>query len=77
MKGKGPLTTVPETIKKKSTFRTKALRRELVVGGGGGSGKSTRDVIRVNTKTSRDKIEANQMDFIKTKCKQKNVNRIA
>ena len=32
---------------------------------------------RVNTKTSRDKIKANQMDFIKTKCKQKNVYRIA
>ena len=31
----------------------------------------------INTKTSRDKIKANQMDFIKTKCKQRNVNRIA
>ena len=51
------------------------LRRELV--GGGGSGKTTRIFIRVNTKTSRDKIKANQMDFIKTKCKQRSVNRIA
>ena len=41
-----------------------------------GSGKTTR-VIRVNTKTSRDKIKANQMDFIKTKCKQRKVNHIA
>ena len=32
---------------------------------------------RVNTKTSRDKIKANQMDLKKTKCKQRNVNRIA
>ena len=39
--------------------------------------KTTRVFIRVNTKTSRDKIKANQMDFIKTKCKQRNVNRIA
>ena len=33
--------------------------------------------MRVNTKTSRDKIKTNQMNFIKTKCKQRNVNRIA
>ena len=32
--------------------------------------------MRVNTKTSPDKIKANQMDFIKTKCKQREVNRI-
>ena len=64
------------TIKEKSTFRAKALRRELVVGGGG-VGETTHVFIRVNTKTSRDKIKANQMDFIKTKCKQRNVNRIA
>ena len=51
-------------------FQAKALRRELVVG----AGKTTRVFIRVNTKTSRDKIKANQMDFIKTKCKQRNVN---
>ena len=57
-----------------STFGAKALRQELVVGG---SGKTTRVFIRVNTKTSRDKIKANQMDFIKTKCKQRNVNCIA
>ena len=63
--------SLPETIKEKSTFRAKALRRELV------AGKTTRVFIRVNTKTSRDKIKANQMDFIKTKCKQRNVNRIA
>ena len=43
----------------------------------GGRGKTTRVFIRVNTKTSRDKIKANQMDFIKTKCKQRNVNHIA
>ena len=44
----------------------------------GGQNKPRFDVlIRVNTKTSRDKIKANQMDFIKTKCKQRNVNRIA
>ena len=65
------------TIKEKSTFRAKALRRELVVGGGGGRGNHAHVFIRVNTKTSRDKIKANQMDFIKTKCKQRNVNRIA
>ena len=67
--------SLPETIKEKSTFRAKALRRELA--NSGGSGKTTRVFIRVNTKTSRDKIKANQMDFIKTKCKQRNVNRIA
>ena len=33
--------------------------------------------IRVNTKTSRDKMKANQMDLNKTRCKQTNVNRIA
>ena len=43
----------------------------------GGRGKTTRVFIRVNTKTSRDKTKANQMDFIKTKCKQRNVNHIA
>ena len=32
--------------------------------------------IRVNTKRSRDKI-MNQMDFIKTKCKERNVDHIA
>ena len=55
-------------------FRAKPLRRELAVGVGE---KTTRVFIRVNTKTSRDKIKANQMDFIKTKCKQRNVNHIA
>ena len=65
--------SLPETIKQKSTFRAKALRRELAVG----VGKTTSVFIRVNTKTSRDKIKANQMDFIKTKCKQRNVNHIA
>ena len=48
--------SLPETIKEKLTFRAKALRRELVVGGGG-----------------RRKPRVNQMDFIKTKCKQRNV----
>ena len=43
----------------------------------GGSGKTMRVFIQVNTKTSCDKIKANQMDFIKTKCKQRNVNCIA
>ena len=57
-------------------FRAKALRQELIVGGGG-RGKPRVFFIRANTKTSRDKIKANQMDFIKTKCKQINVNRIA
>ena len=64
--------SLPETINEKSTFRAKALR-----GSSGGSGKTTHVFIRVDTKTSRDKIKANQMDFIKTKCKQRNVNRIA
>ena len=35
--------SLPETIKEKSTFRAKALRRELVVGG---SGKTTRVFIQ-------------------------------
>ena len=73
--GKVKVLSLPKTTKEKSTFRAKALCQELVVGGGG-SGKTMRVFIRVNTKTSRDKIKANQMDFIKTKCKQ-NVNRIA
>ena len=51
------------------TFRAKALRRELVVGS---VGETMCVFIQVNTKTSRDK-KANQMDFIKTKCKQRNV----
>ena len=55
-------------------FRAKALRREV---SSGGSGKTTHVFIRVNIKTSRDKIKANQIDFNKTKCKQRNVNRIA
>ena len=65
--------SLPETIKQKSTFRAKALRRELAVA----VGENHACFIRVNTKTSRDKIKANQMDFIKTKCKQRNVNHIA
>ena len=48
------LLSLPETIKEKSTFRAKALRRELVGGGGGGGGrgsrKTTRVFTRVNTK---------------------------
>ena len=48
-----------------------------VSSGGGGVGETTHVFIRVNKKTSRDKIKANQMDFIKAKCKQRNVNRIA
>ena len=52
-----------------------ALRRELVVES---RGKPCVFLyIQVNTKKSRDKIKANQVDFIKTKCKQRNVNRIA
>ena len=43
----------------------------------GRSGKTMCVFIRVDTKTSRDKIKANQMDFIKTKCEQRNVKRIA
>ena len=66
--------SLPETIKQNATFRAKALRRELAVGVGEKPGVF---FIRVNTKTSRDKIKANQMDFIKTKCKQRNVNHIA
>ena len=61
--------SLPETIKEKSTFRAKALRRELVV---------PRVILyELIQKTSRDKIKANQIDFIKTKCKQRNVNHIA
>ena len=32
--------SLPETMKEKSTFRAKALRRELVRGGGGGVGEN-------------------------------------
>lgn len=45
-------------IKRISTFRAKPLCRKVVV------------FIRGNTRTSRDKMNANQMDLI-TKCKQK------
>ena len=71
--------SLPKTIKEKSTFRAKALRRELVGwGGGGGGGRGKPRVFLYELiKTSRDKIKANQMNFIKTKCKQRNVNRIA
>ena len=65
--------SLPETIKEKSTFRAKASSGVS----SGRSGKTTHVFIRVNTKTSRDKIKANQMDFTKTKCKQRNVNHIA
>ena len=63
--------SLPETIKENQRFE----RRPFVESWG--SGKTTRVFIRVNTKTSRDKTKANQMDFIKTICKQRNVNRIA
>ena len=49
------------------------LRRELVVG----VGENHACFIRVNTKTSRDKIKANQMDSSKQSVTQRNVNRIA
>ena len=51
--------SLPETIKEKSTFRAKALRRELAVGIG-------ENHLCFYTSTSRDKIKANQIDFIKS-----------
>ena len=72
MKGKGSLTTWND----KAKFDVSSEGPSSGVSSGG-RGKTTRVFIRVNTKTSRDKIKANQMDFIKTKCKQRNVNHIA
>ena len=66
--------SLPETIKEKSTFRAKALRRDLVVGG---RGKPRMFLYELIQKHHVTKIKANQMDFIKTKCKQRSVNRIA
>ena len=57
------VSSLPETIKKKSTFRAKTLSLKV-----GGRGKA-RIFIRFNTKTLRYKIETNQMDLNKTKCK--------
>ena len=65
--------SLPDTIKENRRFE----RRPFVGVSSGESGKTTRVFIRVNTKTSRDKIKANQMDVIKTKCKQRNVICIA
>ena len=66
--------SLPETIKEKIDVSSEGPSLGV---SSGGRGKTTRVFIRVNTKTSRDKIKANQMDFIKTKCKQRNVNHIA
>ena len=71
-KGKGSLTTWND----KAKFDVSSEGPSSGVSSGG-RGKTTRVFIRVNTKTSRDKIKANQIDFIKTKCKQRNVNHIA
>ena len=66
--------SLPETIKEKIDVSSEGTSSGV---SSGGRGKTTRVFIRVNTKTSRDKIKANQMDFIKTKCKQRNVIHIA
>ena len=66
--------SLPETIKEKSTFRAKALRRDLAVGGRGKPRVFLYELIQKHHVT---KIEANQMDFIETKRKQRSVNRIA
>ena len=60
--------SLPETIGQNLTFRAKALPVRKI---GVGVGENTSVFIRVNTKTSSDKIKANQMDLKKTKCKQK------
>ena len=61
--------SLPETIKEKSTFRAKALRRELAVGIG-------ENHVCFYTSTSRDKIKANQIDFIKSKAVAKELQKI-
>ena len=62
--------SLPETIKEKIKEKIDVSSEGPSSGvSSGGRGKTTRVFIRVNTKTSRDKIKANQMDFIKTKCK--------
>ena len=66
--------SLPETIREKIDVSSEGTSSGV---SSGGRGKTTRVFIRVNTKTSRDKIKANQMDFIKTKCKQRNVIHIA
>ena len=60
--------SLPETIRQNLTFRAKALRVRKI---GVEVGENTGVFIRVNTKTSSDKIKGNQMDLKKTKCKQK------
>ena len=56
--------SLPETIQEKIDVSSEGLSSGV---SSGGQGKTTRVFIRVDTKTSRDKIKANQMDFIKTK----------
>ena len=56
--------SLPETIQEKIDVSSEGPSSGV---SSGGQGKTTRVFIRVNTKTSRDKIKANQMDFIKTK----------
>ena len=56
--------SLPETIQEKIDVSSEGPSSGV---SSGGQGKATRVFIRVNTKTSRDKIKANQMDFIKTK----------
>ena len=56
--------SLPETIQEKIDVSSEGPSLGV---SSGGQGKTTRVFIRVDTKTSRDKIKANQMDFIKTK----------
>ena len=56
--------SLPETIQEKIDVSSEGPSSGV---SSGGQGKTTRVFIRVNTKKSRDKIKANQMDFIKTK----------
>ena len=56
--------SLPETIQEKIDVSSEGPSSGV---SSGGQGKTTRVFIRVNTKISRDKIKANQMDFIKTK----------
>ena len=56
--------SLPETIQEKIDVSSEGPSSGV---SSGGQGKTTHVFIRGNTKTSRDKIKANQMDFIKTK----------
>ena len=56
--------SLPETIQEKIDVSSEGPSSGV---SSEGQGKTTRVFMRVNTKTSRDKIKANQMDFIKTK----------